>query len=172
MPLRMSLAKMLTRAAGAIAGPARRAQLGAVSARVGDGPRGLNGWSPISAREHERSWSEIKELYDDTLEAWRRNPLAKRATDITADYVVGDGITLASPQPALQAYIDAFWNHRKNLVGNRLEPMSNELALAGDLFPVLFLTPHDGLSYIRFVVKDAIREIHPAENDWELEIAY
>jgi hypothetical protein len=137
----------------------------AVTVQVDDSP----GWGVLSDRPHERSFGEIQELYQDTIDAWRKNPLAKRAVDITADYVIGDGISLSSSHRPLQRYIDAFWSHRKNHMDNRLEVMCNELTLAGDLFPVLFTNPFDGLSYVRFVPKDRIARIETAPNDWESE---
>ena len=141
---------------------------GSMTVTVGDGP----GWGQLSSRPHERQWGEIQELYADTLEAWRKNPLAKRAVDVTADFVIGDGIRISSSFDPLQKYIEAFWNHRKNQMGNRLQVMCNELSLAGDLFPVLFTNPFDGLSYVRFVTKDRIVGIETARNDWETEIAF
>lgn len=145
-----------------------RAIAGAVTVRVADDP----GWGMLSDRPHERTWSEIQELYSDTIEAWRKNPMAKRAIDVTADYVIGDGITISSSFRPLQRYIEAFWNHRKNVMGNRLEAMCNELTVAGDIFPVLFTNPFDGLSYIRFITKDRISHIETAPNDWETELSY
>jgi hypothetical protein len=161
-PFRLRLAR-------AVAGPhVARLLAGTVSSRVDDGP----GWNPISGRPHERGVAEIGELYHDALSAWRKNPLAKRAVDITADYVVGDGITLTSPFPPLQQFIDDFWHHPRNQIPHRLETMCNELALAGDLFPLLFRNLHDGMSYLRFVTKDRIARIETALNDWEVEVAY
>ncbi|MFW6068931.1 MAG: hypothetical protein ACOC9E_05055 [Chloroflexota bacterium] len=145
-----------------------RALAGTLSVRVDDSP----GWGMLSDRPHERTHAEIQELYEDTIEAWRKNPMAKRAIDITTDYVIGDGISISSSFKPLQRYIEAFWNHRKNEMSNRLEGMCNELTIAGDLFPVLFTNPFDGLSYIRFVTKDRISEIVTARNDWETELSY
>jgi hypothetical protein len=156
------------RLAQALAGPRYHLQLAAVTSRVDDGP----GWRPLSYRPHERDGSEIEELYNDALTAWRKNPLAKRAVDITADYVIGDGITLASPFEPLAAFADSFWHHPRNRVPNRLETMCHELTLAGDLFPVLFRNPHDGMSYLRFSTKDRIAHISTMPQDWETEIAY
>ena len=133
-----------------------------------DGP----GWQALSARPHERDGAEIEELYNDALAAWRKNPLAKRAVDITADYVVGDGISLTSPFAPLQAFIDAFWHHPRNQLPHRLETMCHELTLAGDLFPLLFRNPHDGMSYLRFVTKDRIRQIITAPDDWETDASW
>ena len=166
--LRLSLARPIATLARRLAGPLS-AQLATISTRVSDRDPG---WGTLSGRPHERTWAEVQELYTDTIEAWRKNPLAKRAVDITADYVIGDGIVLNSPYRPLQAYIEAFWNHRKNLMANRLEAMCHEFTLAGDLFPVLFLNRHDGLSYIRFVTKDQIVGIETAANDWETELVY
>lgn len=145
----------------------------AVAAPVADEGRGTgSGWGLLSNRPHERTWAEIQELYSDTIEAWRKNPMAKRAIDVTADYVIGDGIVISSPVRSLQRYIDAFWHHRKNAMPNRLEAMCNELTVAGDLFPILFTNPFDGLSYVRFVTKDRISQIETAPNDWETELSY
>jgi hypothetical protein len=33
-------------------------------------------WQTISGRKHDRTWSEIQELYTDALTAWRKNPMA------------------------------------------------------------------------------------------------
>lgn len=167
MSLRLRLARPLAALAGFVAGDAR-AQLASVTARVDDSP----GWTSLSGRPHDRPWSEIADMYRDALTAWRKNPLAKRTIDITTDYVVGDGITLSSPFPALQSYIDAFWHHPKNMMALRLATISDELTLVGDVFPVLFTNPYDGLSYIRFVTKDTITRIHTHPNDWELELVY
>ena len=166
--LRLAIARPIARFAATLAGP-HAAQLATISTRVSDQDPG---WGELSGRPHERTWAEIQELYTDTIDAWRKNPLAKRAVDITADYVIGDGINVNSTYRPLQAYADAFWNHRKNLMANRLEPMCHEFTIAGDLFPLLFLNRHDGLSYIRFITKDQIVGIETAENDWETELLY
>ncbi len=69
----------------------------------------------------------------------------------------------------LNRFIEAFWNHPKNQMDLRLAAMSDELARAGDTFPVLFRNPQNGMSYIRFITKDRIVKIESAANDWETE---
>jgi hypothetical protein len=89
---------------------------------------------------------------------WRKNPLAWRIISITTDYVVGDRITLTSPNiSASTSSCREFWHHPKNRVDLRLEAMCDELSRSGDLFVLLFRNPGDGMSYIRFVTKDRIR---------------
>lgn len=145
-----------------------RRRMAAVSAVVDDRP----GWQRLSGRGHDRDWAEMQELYTDVLQAWRQNPLAKRIIDITADYVLGDGITMHSPFAPLDEFIQTFWHHRQNRLDLRLAAMVEELSRAGDLFPVLFRNQGDGMSYVRFVTKDTITQIVTAPHDWETELAY
>jgi hypothetical protein len=129
-------------------------------------------WQTISGRKHDRSWSEIQELYTDALTAWRKNPMAWRVINTTVNYVVGTGISFTSIDAALDAFIKAFWTHRKNQMDLRLVPMVEELSRSGDLFVLLFRNQLDGMSYIRFVTKDQIQKIETADNDWETELVY
>ena len=129
-------------------------------------------WQTISGRKHDRSWSEIQELYTDALTAWRKNPFAWRIIATTVNYVVGTGITFTSPNTDMDAFIKTFWLHRKNRMDFRLYPMCEELARSGDLFVLLFRNTLDGMSYIRFVTKDQILKIETAPNDWETELVY
>jgi hypothetical protein len=129
-------------------------------------------WQTISGRKHDRSWSEIQELYTDSLTPWRKNPMAWRVINTTVNYVVGEGIKITSPLPPLNDFIQRFWQHRKNRMDLRLVPMVEELSRSGDLFVLLFRNNVDGLSYIRFVTKDQIQKIETAPNDWETELVY
>lgn len=129
-------------------------------------------WQTISGRKHDRTWSEIQELYTDALTAWRKNPMAWRVINTTVNYVVGTGIHFTSPDPAMDGFIQAFWNHRKNQMDLRLMPMVEELSRSGDLFVLLFRNTVDGMSYLRFVTKDQIQKIECAANDWETELVF
>jgi len=129
-------------------------------------------WQTISGRKHDRSWSEIQELYTDALTAWRKNPMAWRVINTTVNYVVGTGISFTSVDAALDSFIKEFWTHRKNHMDLRLVPMVEELSRSGDLFVLLFRNQLDGMSYIRFVTKDQIQKIETANNDWETELVY
>lgn len=142
-------------------------QLG-ISVKIDDTP----GWSRFYGLPNDRELAEMQELYTDALKAWRMNPIAKRITDIITDYAVGRGITPAAEFKPLHNFAQEFWNHPKNHMATRLVPICEELSRAGDLFPVLFLNPHDGMSYLRFVIKNQIYEVITAENDWETEHKY
>jgi hypothetical protein len=129
-------------------------------------------WQTISGRRHDRSWSEIQELYTDALTAWRKNPMAWRIISTMVNYVVGSGISFTSPIGEMDDFIKRFWQHRKNRMDLRLAPMCEELVRSGDLFVLLFRNMLDGMSFIRFVTKDQIQKIETAENDWETELVY
>ena len=140
----------------------------AVTVRVDDSP----GWGELSNRPQDYSTAKMQELYADTLEVWRKNPIAWRIIAICTDYVVGDDIRISSPNRMLNKFIEQFWTHPQNRMSLRLPVISDELARAGDIFPVLFRNGNDGMSYIRFVTKDRIVRIETCEKDWETEIAY
>jgi hypothetical protein len=140
----------------------------AVQVAIDDSP----GWGELSQLPHDYPVAKMQELYNDTLEAWRKNPIAWRIISITTDYVVGDNIRISSPVRQLNRFIDEFWQHPQNRMGLRLPVIADELARAGDIFPVLFRNPNDGMSYIRFVTKDRIVRIETSANDWETEIAF
>jgi hypothetical protein len=129
------------------------------------------GWRALGAATHDRPLAEQQAAYQETLSAWRKNPLAWRIIQITTDYTVGEGIGLSSRDPAMQRFIDAFWHDPQNHLPLRLAGMSEELARAGDLFPVLFRRPSDGVSLLRFITKDQVGEIETAAGDWERETA-
>lgn len=142
--------------------------LASVTAKVDDSP----GWTSLSGRPHDLTSSEIMKQYEDALEAWRKNPIAFRIIGITSDYVVGDEIVVSSTNRAMNKFGGTFWNHPKNRMDLRLEPMCDELSRAGDLFVLLFRNEADGMSYVRFVTKDRIASITLADNDWETELVY
>ncbi len=129
-------------------------------------------WQTISGRRHDRTWSEIQELYTDSLTAWRKNPMAWRIISTMVNYVVGLGISITSPIGEMDSFIQRFWQHRKNRMDLRLASMCEELVRSGDLFVLLFRSSIDGMSFIRFVTKDQIQKIETATNDWETELVF
>ena len=105
---------------------------GKLSAEVNE----QRGWERFSSSTPPQ-WQNAAEAYQDALEAWRKNPLAWRFIAITTDYVVGEGVSVTSHQPAVQTFIERFWNHPRNRLDMRLEAMCDELSRAGDLFALL-----------------------------------
>ena len=106
------------------------------------------------------------------MEAWRKNPLARRVIGLTTSYVVGDGVTLTSEYGPLKRYLAKWWNDPKNLMDLRLTALSDELARAGELFIVLHFNRADGMSYVRTVPASLIDGIKWAPGDYEQETSY
>jgi len=146
----------------------RSESLASVTARIDDSP----GWTSLTGRPHDYDQSQVYDLYQDSLLAWRKNPIAWRIIGITTDYVVGDSFEISSQNRIMSRFISNFWNHPKNNLSLRLPSMCDELSRAGDLFVLLFRNNQNGMSYIRFVTKDGIVKIETAENDWETETAF
>jgi hypothetical protein len=144
------------------------AQLASISVRVDDSA----GWDQLTPGPSDRPWSERAQDLDDVFEAWLKSFLVRRVVTLARSYVIGNGITVTSKEPAIAEFVQRFWNHPQNRMDTRLAPMVNELVRAGELFPTLHTNRIDGTSYIRFVPAAQIREIKTAENDYEVELEY
>ena len=148
----------------------RLAQLNAVTAvppgRAGDGlvavirPQGVA----------DKTWGDLHQEMFDAREAWRQNPLARRLVGMVTAYVVGNGITLRAADPAVQAFIDAFW--QANQMDQRVPEWCDELCRSGEIFPVLFTNPQDRLSSVRCVPASSIERVEWREGDYEAELRY
>lgn len=129
------------------------------------------GWSSLNASPLDTPWPEQLQQLTDALEAWRKNPLARRIVELTSAYVVSNGISLGSDYQPLQRFIDAFWYHPLNNMPARLVAWCDELTRSGELFPVLNRAA-DGMSYVRMVPASEIDEIRWVPGDYESETAY
>lgn len=118
----------------------------------------------------DKSWPELQTEMNDARAAWRQNPLARRLVGMVTAYVVGNGITLHSPDPAVQAFIDAFWQH--NHLDQRVPDWCDELCRSGEIFPVLFTNAQDGMSSVRCVPASLIEQIEWRPGDYEAELRY
>lgn len=118
----------------------------------------------------DRAWGDLAQEMTDALAAWRQNPLARRLVAMVTAYVVGNGITLRSNDPALQEFLTAFW--QKNRMDLRLTDWCDELTRAGELFPILFTNPVDGMSQVRLVPAAQVERIEWQAGDYETELAY
>ncbi len=111
-----------------------------------------------------------EKVYDEALIAWRLNPLARRIVEIQGQYVI-DGIDFKCDDEATERFLKDFWNHPLNKIGEHLHEWADELALTGNLFP-LITTDSAGMSYLRIHPTDMIAEIETAPNDIQQERSY
>lgn len=121
----------------------------------------------------DKSWPDLSKEFSDALEAWRNNPIARRLVSIITAYVVGEtGLQLSHPDKEINDFITEFLNHPKNRIMLKQQDWSDELSRSGELFPVLFTNPGDGLSYVRMVPASRIQRIEWQEGDYETELYY
>lgn len=134
-----------------------------------------DGLVPMSAgTDVDKDWRTLLQEFSDALDAWRKNPIARRIVNIVTAYVVGgDGIRLKAPDyETFDRFLQQFINHPKNHLMLRQSDWCDELTRSGEIFPVLFTNPVDGMSYVRMVPASKIKDIDWKEGDYETELRY
>jgi hypothetical protein len=147
---------------------AARPQAAAITGLVDDSA----GWHNYTFAPGDRPWGDVFADLEDAQEAWRSNFMVRRIVNVTRSYTVGSGLTLSSADPAVDAFLRDFWRHPKNRIDRRLGPICDHLTRDGELFPILFTNPVDGMSYVRFKSARTIREVRTDPDDYETELAY
>jgi hypothetical protein len=120
----------------------------------------------------DKPWWQLFREFEDSREAWAKNPMARRLVGLITAYVVGPGITLTSTYDPLNRFIAKFWTHEQNNMDLRLAEWCDELTRAGELFPVLWTNAADGMSYVRIVPACQIEDIEYRPDDYESELRY
>ena len=131
----------------------------------------LIGTRSITQGDRDRYTYDRTEILEQSLEAWRTNPLARRIVELTSQYVVGGGLSINCKDEKAAAFFDAFWNHRLNHMPVRVFEMCDELTRTGNLF-ILLSTDPAGMSYIRVIPASNIDEIISRENDIEQPVMF
>ena len=130
----------------------------------------LTGTRSLTQSDRDRYAYDRKDVLEQSLEAWRTNPLARRIVELTSQYVVGGGLTINTKHTAAGAFFSDFWNHRLNHMPVRLAELCDELTRTGNLF-VLVSTDPAGMSYIRVLPASEIEEIISKPNDIEQPVS-
>jgi hypothetical protein len=121
--------------------------------------------------ERDRYTADREELLSQSLDAWRLNPLARRIVELTSEYVVGSGISVACRHAPTARFLDQFWNHRLNRMPIRVFELCDELTRSGNLF-MLLSTDESGMTYLRAIPAVDILKIEARENDIEQPVAF
>ncbi len=129
------------------------------------------GASSAGGSERDRLTPNRQEVFEQSLEAWRVNPLARRLVELTTQYVVGSGISIQCKHAPTARFIEEFWNHPLNRMAVRVYEWCDELSRSGNLF-VLLSTDAAGMSYLRAVPAADIAEIQARPNDIEQPLAF
>ena len=131
----------------------------------------LIGTRSTSQTDRDRFTYDRTDVLQQSLEAWRTNPLARRIVELTFQYVVGGGLTINCKHTAAAAFLNDFWEHRLNHMPIRVSELCDELTRTGNLF-VLISTDAAGMSYIRALPATEIDEIISRANDIEQPLAF
>ena len=114
----------------------------------------------------DRAQGNFYNVIEESLMAWRENPLARRIVNLQTQYVIGEGITIeCEDEHAMQA-IREFWDDPLNHMDIRVAEWCDELTRTGNLF-VLLSSDLSGKTYVRAVPATAIQAIETAANDYE-----
>ena len=129
------------------------------------------GTRSLTGSDRDRYTYDRKEILEQSLEAWRTNPLARRIVELTSQYVVGGGFTINCKHEGAAAFFDSFWDHRLNHMPVRVSELCDELTRTGNLF-ILVSTDAAGMSYIRVLPASEIEEIISKSNDIEQPVSF
>jgi hypothetical protein len=119
-----------------------------------------------STQDRDRYPYDRLEVMQQSLEAWRVNPLARRIIELTSQYVVGGGLSFECKNPIVSKFLTRFWDHRLNRMAIRVTEWCDELSRTGNLF-VLLSTDPSGMSYVRAIPATQVKEIQARDNDIE-----
>lgn len=131
----------------------------------------LIGARSASQSDRDRYTYDRSEILEQSLEAWRTNPLARRIVELTSQYVVGGGLTINCKDEKAASFLNEFWDHRLNRMAVRVFEMCDELTRTGNLFVMLSTDPA-GMSYIRVIPASNIEKIISRENDIEQPVMF
>ena len=131
----------------------------------------LIGTRSMTQSDRDRFTYTREDILQQSLDAWRLNPLARRIVELTSQYVVGGGLTVNSEHAAAADFLRQFWTHRLNRMDTRVIEMCDELSRSGNLF-VLVSSDASGMSYIRLLPAADIDEIISRENDIEQPLGF
>jgi len=104
----------------------------------------------------------------ETLRAWRSNPVARWLVQLTNVFVLGTGLEWECTDKRADAFLKEFWNHRLNQLQIHVPAWLDEQTRSGDLF-LLFSVDSAGMSYVRAVPSEMIKEIQTRANDAQQE---
>lgn len=86
----------------------------------------------------------LQESTQRAFRAWRLNPFVKRIVEMHVNYVVGEGVQIQANDERVQLIIDSFWNDPTNNLDMKLEDVTRDLSLFGEVFICPFVNTMTG----------------------------
>lgn len=122
------------------------------------------GWMRMSL-EGEREFSQegLRKIINLCELYYLKNPLIKRAANLSADYVMGQGISISARHPKVNDIVQAFMDDPANVVeltGHKArQSKERALRLTGNLFLALFTNRKSGRVRVRSIPPEEITAI-------------
>jgi len=118
------------------------------------------GWRKVSANERRTDLSAAgrDRLMRLAPAYYLGSPTIKSGIDIITAYTVGDGFTVAAPDPDVQAVIDRHWHHRVNDWPLKQSLRVRQLSLYGSLV-LLRRRTQDGTTVLRRIAPEKIDQL-------------
>lgn len=129
------------------------------------GPSGTNvdpdddAYRRLTGGTRSLSDMEMARAQSIALYLWRRNPMAKRLTEMLADFVVGDGITWEAEDPDVSDVLDEFWHDPKMNLYLRHRDLARDLSIYGEQAWRAFFNKDSGRVRLGFVDPSFIKDV-------------
>jgi len=95
------------------------------------------------------------------LYLWRQNPMAHRLTEMVADFVVGDGITVKAVDENVQAVLDEIWHDPAMHLDQAHRDLVRDQSIYGELCLRAFVNETSGRTRFGLVLSERIDDILP-----------
>jgi len=103
-------------------------------------------WKPMGSGRKEKNLPSVTQQHsvDYAHYFYKSNPIAKRIIDLTAEYVVGDGITYIAEDANVQEILDAHWTDPTNNWTIHQFSRVRDLGLTGELCIPVYVNEANG----------------------------
>ncbi len=78
---------------------------------------------------------------------------------LQTDFIIGEGLGIKSEHNVTQKFLLEWWNHPLNNLDKQIPDWCDELARAGNLFFLISANPMDGMTYVRPIPAEQVKEI-------------
>ena len=119
----------------------------------------------LSANYRDRYDYDRTKVLSACLRAWRVQPIARRIVKLYTQFVIGEGLTPKCDHKATLDFLTAWWKDPLNDFDSQVSEWMDELTRSGNLFFLFSSDPLTGMSYVRAIPADQIKEIQTTEND-------
>jgi 2'-5' RNA ligase len=90
---------------------------------------------------------------------WQRNPILRRVIDIQTEFVLGEGISVTSEDPAVNAVLQRHWNHPTNEWASKAFTRFRDLRLFGEACWTVAETPGTGTVILGVIDPERISRV-------------